>query len=254
MAVTEGLVDLLVGRANGKHIVPPAPPPSWSIKVQGQDSEGMTVKSDLQKYAAAGAVLGIDYVDVEGAETSRRIKPLAFKPSGGDWHLYAICMERQAFRCFLASRIQGAVDLRTGEIFDEPSEIFNGILGVTYGAIETPKDATRVVWRQYPDAINALVFLARCDGHHHPSETDTILRFVDTIAAAPGIDVDHATELLNVSWVDEHHYTSSLTRIARQGEEQLRQVARYARKIIDADGALNEDEARFASQKDQLLR
>jgi hypothetical protein len=254
MAVTDVLVDLLVGRANGKHIIPPAPPPSWSIKVQAQDSDDMAVKVDMARYAAAGAVLGIDYVDVEGAETSRRIKPLAFKPSNGDWHLYAICIERQAFRCFLASRIQGAVDLRTGEIFDEPSEIFNGILGLTYGAIKTPQDATRVVWRQYPEAINALIFLARCDGHHHPAETDTIMQFIDTVAPAPGIDENHAMELLHVAWVDERHYSESLNKLVRQGPEHLNRVARYARKIIDADGALNEDEARFASQLDQLLR
>jgi predicted DNA-binding transcriptional regulator YafY len=69
----------------------------------------------LRKAIRARHRLTITYIDPEGRETHRDIRPLALEFWGRVWTLAAWCEARAGFRSFRVDRIMGLTD--TGEVF-----------------------------------------------------------------------------------------------------------------------------------------
>jgi len=252
--MSDALLELLQGRAaSGRELVPPLPR-GWTASLPQQDEEGEALEPDEQADELLSTALGIEYVDALGNASVRRINIRGLTTRGGDLFLTAWCFEREAFRHFRASSIQRAIDLRTGEILDDQAKVYLRFDAMLEAETATAEGRTKLAIRSCRPGLNVLTFLARCDGHQHPSETQILLRYVDHFAEAPGIDGDLATQSIRRIQVSSSLFDRSLRRLRFQGYTEMRRVARYCRQIIDADGALSEAEMQFAHGLDRMLR
>lgn len=158
----------------------------------------------------------------------------------------AFCHERRAPRLFKAGSVRAAVDLSTGEVLEEPSalkEFFERL--AAFDEIELD-DPTGAVFKRLRPGILILLFLARCDGVEHPSELEVILDYLDQDCAPPGLHIPKAKEELAKINPDEDSFHRALSRLASEDPEELVRVARFVKRLIEADGAITETEAAFA--------
>ena len=77
------------------------------IRLLGDD-EPLGLSPVLERAVLDREVVEIDYVDKEGAATSRRIEPIGFVGGDDAWYLVAWCRLRDGGRSFRVDRIAGA--------------------------------------------------------------------------------------------------------------------------------------------------
>ena len=236
--------DVLQDRIDRTQWLEPTPPVGGTISLPNtDDEESIVVREDVAS-ADIGSALFISYVDSEGLGSCRRISVHTVRRIQGDLLLNCYCYERRAPRCFRASRIKEVTDLTTGEIIDDLDDLMRRLSGDLTVARESEAAATNAVLRSHKHALLVLVFLARCDGHQHPSETDVLMDYLDYCCAAPGLDIGLASDVIRRTHVDRTLAQRALRQLQKD-DEQLRQVARHAYRLIEADGSLTPEEMEF---------
>jgi hypothetical protein len=246
------LAETFLGRSN-KQVPPPAAPENIEIRTPLEDDIDEIEAAELAEEVEEddlGEYLVIRYVNVKGEESTRRITVHRFSRRDGLTYIHAYCHERRAARQFRSDRIESVIDVETGEVLDENQEIADRL--ATMARPKTIEHATDQAVADCRSGLIILMFLARCDGLH-PSEIDVILQYLDHSCAAPGIDETRACEAISRMWPDEVAYARAVRRLSQFNPDELHRTARFARHLIDADGALSAEEHRFAQQLSAAL-
>lgn len=233
----------------------PAPPPvpnNIKIEVPSQDDEDeINLSDDRNRYEYLGRYLIIQYANAKGENSIRRVIVHHVHCRGETNYLKCYCYERRAPRMFRSDRVIKIFDFSTGEIVDEKDEIITRLeLLITESENLSP---TRTAILKNRLQILILMFLARCDGFH-PAEEDVLLSYLDYECGPPGVDEDEAREALSNLYPDEESYLGAVYCLSETNPDELIKVARSARRLIDADGAVSESEALFATQLDAALK
>ncbi len=113
-------------------------------------------------------------------------------------------------------------------------------------ASELKRDSTIEVLKANHDALNILVFLARCDGEYHASEDDVIAQFLRDRAIDADFDADMAIRYARQINPDPECFCESVAALAAERPEELVTVAQFAKLLIEADGVIAEEEEEFA--------
>lgn len=240
------LVEVLRTRLRtSRDLAPALPPDRELILPSADDPESEDIQPDPAAYETLSTSLFIEYVDALGCESRRRITLMAVVTQPNDLLLHCYCHERAAPRCFRASRIRETIDLATGELVQDTAELIRRLACILNYPAESSLAATQDALRRCRHGLVVLTFLARCDGYLHPSEMQVLLNYLDHNAQFPGIDPELADWALRRLDVNRHAYDRAVNALS-QRQDDLWQVARFARRLIDADGTLSPEESEFA--------
>jgi hypothetical protein len=200
--------------------------------------------------ASAPVALFITYLDAKGRGSERRITLHGVDRTDADRVVVkAYCHLRKMARNFRLDRIVESVDVVTGEVYDPPHAFLDLVgLGLQEDTTLQAVAAARL-------GLTVLAFLSRCDGKQDDSEMAVMLDYLSSQADRADWDVDRAVRLLTLLYPDPAGYGVAISALASglNGEE-LSRVARYARRLVDADGVLHPEEARFALALDHALK
>lgn len=251
----QSLLSLLLGRRERVRLKPPRGPAAFEVLLPASDPEeelnesfSEEGKEDLTHIL--GEALVICYEDANGNESRRRVALHAAYERNGFHYLKAYCFERAAARSFRADRIREIIDVETGEVFAG----IDSILEVVSDRAEplTAREATEKAFQMKKQGILVLLFLARCDGEVHASEETVILNYIDHSCGTKGVDEDYALRRLARLSPDPMSYEKALKYLARFDPGEMQRVLRFARRLIEADGAISQEEAEFAMAIDAL--
>lgn len=251
-------VDLFRRRASSAP--PPADPPkpdSLTIEVGAEDGpEELREAPGNPLFDLIGQAIGIEYVDSKGQRSRRRITIRSCVPHtrkvGADLALHALCHERRAPRMFYISQVASFIDLRTGEVFSDAT----GLAAVLAPSSKpsSPLEVAGQAIRLHRRGLNILVYLARCDGLH-ASEHSTLVNYVLDSELVPA---DCQPELVEQQilrlYPDVSNFDRAVNSLQVHGGDDLPRIARFTRRLLDADGALSDAEVRFAAELDQILQ
>jgi hypothetical protein len=245
------LAELLLRRGAGFQPRAPAAPRGFHVQTPANDDPGLIDASTTTTlHDLIGRKIGLRYVDSLGQESTRRI---LIRAIGGAWQnirLQAFCYERMAPREFVLSRVKEFINLDTGEIFDDASEFLNSLAPSRIS--QHPRDLAAQAVFSCRKGINILVFLARVDGLH-PSEHITLVNYVlDSPGTSVNADVQEVERHVLSFHPDLETYSRSARGFLFGGRDEIRRVARYIRRLVDADGVLSEAEFHFVEEFERL--
>lgn len=256
-------------QARAEKVAPPLPtPPRFEPHLPPtEDSPDLTAldaRFGDDAAGIAGMAFGIVYVDASGERSERRITCHGIETKNGLVYINAYCHERRAPRQFRVDRLISATDWRTGEIF-EGAERFLEMLAAC-GAVDAGQAVATVAsaegadqrraMNRCRDGIRILTFLARCDGHFHPTERAVIGRYCD--ARCRGYDdleplrydLNKMLAYADRQYPDSEVFFACLDRVvgAAESGRHVRLIAESAAALIDADGTISEAEFEFANE------
>lgn len=145
--------------------------PSFKPDQAGNHDEPDKEKDNWERFDFYNAIMipakgryRINYEDGRGLKTERDIQVKRVHENDGQYAIDALCLLRNAHRCFLEHRIQKAVNLDTGEILgdlasDAIAQYTDSHEGRTWAAIDKE-------WK----AISILTFVCRADGQMRKAE------------------------------------------------------------------------------------
>ncbi|RIK91876.1 MAG: hypothetical protein DCC73_14510 [Proteobacteria bacterium] len=209
-----------------------------------------TTSDDVDEDAPDGRLVGegyskalfISYVDAKGVKSERRISVNKLKQTkDGKLILVAYCYEREARRSFRVDRIIEMIDLLTGEIFENQrikEALFSHFIPLVN---QTAED--RVIG-MCKDEMMVLAFLARCDGHYHSEEEAIIVSFISEKCFEEDFDDAEMRRRIKDLYPDKSEYFAAIDRIS-QREKEKRRLAKYAVRLIEADGTITDHEHSF---------
>lgn len=238
------LRDLVADTWHNARVIPPKPPERQSRGRPRSDEAGEDQPSQPDRRdAASGWTLLIDYTDAQGYHSSRLITLIRCEDRlGGIPAIAAFCHEVQDFRLFRSDRITAMAQPDTGELIDPHLHLASlRAAGLPY------------INRGMQTVGTILLFLARCDGRHHPLEWEAIEQALATYALRfDGSDEDIATtmRLCRRSAPDATDFANAWIALARTPAAQrpalLRTMWRLCAMVIDADGHIELEEAAWA--------
>lgn len=206
--------------------------------------------ADSGRDLSSGASLFIQYRDASGNESARRIACKKITGDGVPEIIQAFCFERRALRAFRVDRIVEMICCETGEIFN-------------------PVEHLTTIWRSGPIAVEdttltrlsqMLVFMARCDGVHHPLETAAIDDVLCRYALRFDLDDRHLDSARNNiqknQAPDGSDFITSLRHVARheQASRLSRLVLDGLGSVSDADGVQAEREFYWGVEASNILK
>lgn len=217
------------------------------------DDESMAANDD--DASDIPMVFHLIYRDAKGDLSGRCVTVRRLVHELADVRLMTFCHVRLRPRMFLASRIVELTDLATGELDEDGLGYFRrhpllrqataddvSVLGSEVLAIQACRDE-----------ITVLTFVAASDGYLVPEEHDEIVKHV--LNRFPDEEVTEAGVRRRVaSWVpDEAAFWRALNRL-EAGEGDARALMRSLRRVIDADGRVDQAEAAFVVAIEERLR
>ncbi|MCW1985359.1 UNVERIFIED_ORG: uncharacterized membrane protein YebE (DUF533 family) [Sphingomonas sp. R1F5B] len=220
-------------------VIPSSSPPSWP-------AESITGKHVLIQYRSSAA-----------AVSERQIICHRLEVKAGSAYIFARCLLRKQSRSFRIDRIQQAVDIITGEVFDPGSTFFH-----RYAPNSVSASALHfgLAPRQYADfnaALNVLAFIARCDGSFDISEREAIENFATSwwmrSEIQQTLDLDEVCRHIYRLAPDAETMWASLQR-CMQSDTIAHMLQRHICAVMDADGMHHEREVWWCSQIDEFMR
>lgn len=205
---------------------------------------------DVDEDAPDGRVVGegyskalfISYVDAKGVKSERRISVNKLRQANnGNFIVAAYCFEREALRSFRVDRIVEMVDLSTGEVFERQQikeELFSHFIPLVNPTVED-----RIIG-MCKDEIMILAFLARCDGHYHSTEEEVLVSFVSDKCFEEDFNDVKIRRLIKNLCPEKKECFAAVDRIS-QREKEKRRLAKYAVRLIEADGIITGQEHSF---------
>ena len=251
----EDLVGIFAGRANASgRLASRARSHTAQVALPARDQDDVAYEAldDDQVVELLGGELLIAYRDAAGQVSCRAIGLHGLRRHGdGDLVALAYCLESHGPRAFRVSRIGSVTDLASGQVIEGPEAVadyFQALLAPVAEGAEALLFSRR-------HCLKVLLFLARCDGEQHPSETQVILSYLAGAADAQGLGFarDRAEALLESVQVDEIDFARALRTLRRRDREALITLGHYARRLIAADGAVSREEAAFEAELERVL-
>lgn len=222
-----------------KHELRGRPPPAArpvAVVLPSNDEPEPIVATTLADMI--GCTLAIEYIDAKGEASRRRVTVRGIAEAQNGTLLRCYCHERQAPRSFRLDRVQSAIDLASGEVFDSVTEWLasQGISTIARAEATDPLRAAE------PGMI-VLSFLAHCDGDYDPREHAVIRRYVEAAAPGHGLRSDYLERRVRALYPDEEMFEDACELVEAQGMAAFTQLAEYAADLVAADGEVTEDEA-----------
>jgi hypothetical protein len=188
----------------------------------------------------------IEYGDVDGVVTNRRIKVLDLEGSGGVVYLRAVCSLRNAERTFRADRILSARSGRTGERFHDPLGHFRS----QFIDLHLKDPDHEAVMARVRGGLNLLIWIAMADREISSDEQEILVEFIAARNALAG------TKYASIAWnraraaryIDQSRPTFSvaagyLAGISKTGRE-WRMIDEYSIKVAAVGGLSSENRRR----------
>ena len=244
MTAVSRVVGLFKKAANDIELSAPIPALEFKISFDEgfhDDEEAPTATPDIEYI---GRAYGIVYGDSKGRGSRRRITVRSLVPQKSDLLIRAFCHERQAARSFKASRIEQILDLQTGEVVHDATEFFARYLS---------DDPTFDALRNSGPRLQVLTFMALCDRNFHPTKLECIVSYVDSRATAP-VDFDAVARHVEGLHPDTETFDRGLEILSEQGEDELKSIVRWLRRIVDADGVISDDEFQWLVGAEDILK
>ncbi|MEM7225429.1 MAG: hypothetical protein AAF495_20805 [Pseudomonadota bacterium] len=249
----EDLVGIFAGRANASGgLASRARFHEAEVVLPAKDKDDVAYEAldDEQVVDLLGGELLISYQDAAGQASRRAVGLHGLRLSeDGGLGLLAYCLESHGARAFRVRRISAATDLLSNHTIEGAEAVANHFDGLLADA----RADNSLAYRQRR-ALKILLFLARCDGEQHPSETAVILGYLKAVAEEEGVQFDPAgvEARLESVQVDEVDFARAL-RALRQDKDALIAIGYYARRLIAADGAVSREEAAFEAELEKAL-
>lgn len=229
----DALITQFIDRLNPQ---PPAPPAAHTPSVPVRDSTELVQDADDEGSVSQGDLF-IHYIDAYGSPSARRISVHRIADEGDDFRIRAWCYERQAMRTFLASRIEQAVDMQTGEIIGDVRNwlTFNiaGLDGDGDGQLDLmPDDAFGAV-------LAVLIYIARADGRMIEAEREVIRQFAVMALRCMNLELlSHSAfdrRIASCS-IDFPTFKAALGELAHVSDTMKRGICSVAEAVVLADG------------------
>lgn len=228
---------------------PPMPPlaPGVILRVSGAEPHISAEEGDGALEPISGFLCVIEYGDDVRLISCRRYD---IKNDVG--YVGAICQQAKGYRQFRADRITAVIDAATGEILGR-GDYFNRFAATVKSPFFGLTRSRRTLLMA---GLNALAFLARCDGRWHPLESEPIERFVTGLwlrkewEGDPPIDdiLAHAQRLAP----DAHTAMKGLGYYARS-RNSTALLMRAANELIAADGVICDTETAWIMEVEAIL-
>jgi tellurite resistance protein len=188
----------------------------------------------------------IIYRDASGQKSKRRITVKSIETTNENVAIIkAFCHERSAMRTFKSDRILEAIDIHTGEIFDDP----RGILKLVGVNVKTLKPlATPDILNTYQNSLKILTFIARCDGDFANEESRVICDYLKTKADVTKYQMKSIQKHIHHMHPTEDAFFNAIDDLEQESPTELKNIARVANVLIKADGHIAEDEEDYLDE------
>jgi hypothetical protein len=180
--------------------------------------DALEVSAPVEGGTQSARLALIEYRDINGNRSTRRITIQSVFPKNGDFAITAFCHERQAQRTFIASRIATIADPFTGEIHDDPIGFIKQFVLFERG--EVRDETADVVQRSLP-MIVVLVALARCDGVFAREEINLIGDRVRELSQGRSYDFGQVIGLIRALFPTETDVAAALRSLSAARDTEV---------------------------------
>jgi hypothetical protein len=198
--------------------------------------------------------LHLIYRDAKAALSGRRVTLHRLQEEPADIRASCYCHLRHTPRVFLASRIVEVVELCTGEIFEDGLVYFRQhplLRRLTADHLASLSSLT-LAMQECRDEVILLSFLAAADGEISECEEDHIVGHVLDRACDPDLSESEVRRRVREFAPDEGSFNRALARLAA-GACNTKLLRWTMRKLVDADGRLDQAEADFVTEIESRL-
>lgn len=208
----------------------------------------------------------IDYTDVAGRASRRRITARSVQRRGDATLIVALCHERRALRHFRLDRISRVVT-HDGEVFSADVfakdilgiDIKNTQTGTAFRPRKTEVPRPTSFARYTSPQVLILTAAANADDHLHAEEAEQIHRFLEReaprllksghIHAAPSVEnLDVIGRRIIRLRPTQDDIAEALIEMRSRPADQITRLCDWMPKVIAADGALHASEEDFARE------
>lgn len=243
-----GLLGGLLSWLGRRQVAPPPLPPGASASIPADEqAEDLSISAGDLEQDITGTAWLISYRDSKGQKSRRRITVLNLKETvAGDRLIGARCHEAKAYRQFRIDRIDEAVDLATGEVFEAPVTVFGTAPLAGQSSIDPAQH--RHVMSLARNGLRVLLLLARADGKLCRQEEQILTKYIEQCAASSGRTFDRtmAIRWLQRQTPDPALAMKSLERMVEFAPvDEFSELAPFMTDIVNADGTASPEELQF---------
>jgi len=230
-------------------------PPGAAALSDCDDLPDVDPPNDAELQPITGFVCIIEYADAQGEISERLIQCRRYDYTDGKSSVGAICGRSGRYKRFRCDRMIEVTDAQSGNSLGDGRFFEQFAVGTVRSSADnwnTTSDHKSLIVA----GLNVLCFMARCDGHWHQLEEQTIEDFVCTLWMReewendPPLDriVAHARRLAP----DGSIFGTAIRQYAHS-ETSAAVLSRFVHRLVAADGVICDHEHRWSSEFDALL-
>lgn len=174
--------------------------------------------------------LGFSYTDSNGAITNRQIRTKAFVSWLDNDHLVlGFCNYRKANRSFVTSRMEGVVDLETGECIDD----IDHYLTETYAASDYKKVDDFI--NSHMSVVDCLLYLAKLDGNITPTQRSLVVGYIQEMCGVAMV-TDLVAKKLIKDFADDltpQKFRKLISQMRKEQPENIATLLQLGRDVVD---------------------
>lgn len=174
--------------------------------------------------------LGFSYTDSNGAITNRQIRTKAFVSWLDNDHLVlGFCNYRKANRSFVTSRMEGVVDLETGECIDD----IDHYLTETYAASDYKKVDEFI--NRHMSVVDCLLYLAKLDGNITPTQRSLVVGYIQEMCGVAMV-TDLVAKKLIKDFADDltpQKFRKLISQMRKEQPENIATLLQLGRDVVD---------------------
>lgn len=202
--------------------------------------------------AAEGLRFHIKYCDDKGGISLRNVKVKAFSIKQGVSYFDAYCELRSAHRSFRIDKIKEVIDLRSGEVFDDPAFLFKPFVDLCEADSKEMKD--RKAWvtisaiiHVIGNELRVLIAIAEADGKFGLKERKLLLKYASERSADLNIKMGEVERSILNRWMqlqmpDENIVRECIHRMASRRYISFEELCEVAEIVATIDGEVTDDE------------
>lgn len=241
---------------------PVVPPVQVPVAIVYEDAPDALISQDDGPPAwpaelVTGKHILIQYKDSRSGVSERQIICHRLEIKAGTSYVIARCMLRKQTRSFRLDRIQQAVDIVSGEVFEPGSAYFQQYNPDSMSSSAFHFGLSPRLYADFNAALNVLTFVARCDGQFDRSETSAIENFATAwwmrSQLTKPLDLDDVRRHVQRLAPDAETMWASLQR-CMASETIAYMLQRHICAVVDADGVHHEREVWWCNQIDEFMR
>ena len=242
---------------------PSRPPPGFvpdSI-IRGEDEDddiGSPAVTVLDVGPLSTVRLALHYQNEKGIRSHRVIQYRSIQVRDNDRYLWGFCDLRKKVCCFRIDRILEMVDMRTGEVAENPLTYLAPLIELAKPLKpHKRRKATDGLLAESVNGLVVLLYFAHADGELHPDEREILWHYLDWqrercslkgSVAKPAIDA-----LMRTMFPTTDQFAEAVEGLVAAENNHAQFVLDRVPEIIDADGQLHEDEVTRWQQLRELL-